>query len=575
MLRLAGHHMTTKKKVTATAASDTSPPATKNDGAPTTATTAAQTPDRVDTDLLELGDRRIVHAQRVAVSRRGMIATAHHRASEAGAEMLADGGNAVDAAVAAAFALGVCEPAASGLGGQTTMLVYLAAPRRTFALDGSSRAPNRTDAAALGRASRLRGYRATTVPSTPATLAWALRTHGRLSLARVLEPAIRLARKGYRVSALQQALTRRELSKLADGSAAPFFLRGGEAPYVAGARQRQPVLAETLARLAEHGIEDFYTGEIAAQIHADMTANDGLIRRDDLAQIPWPIERRPLATRYEGLRVFTFPPPGAGRTLVQMLNVYQQIPPELRDLDSPRGAVALAETIRRAFRDRRDRPFDPHFYAQVSEKRMISTEHAQRIARRVVRRAAGSGETTHLSVMDGEGNAVGLTQSIERVYGAAVATPGLGFLYNNYMSAFETEDIAHPYYLRPNAAPWASVAPTIVFRGQRPWLVIGSPGSGRITPSILQVLLRLQTHTPLAAVDAPRLFCSLDGLVSLEASRMRDDIPEALQAAGFEIQRRDPYSFYLGCVQLVMRNDGELTGVADPRRDGSAAGPPR
>jgi gamma-glutamyltranspeptidase/glutathione hydrolase len=187
----------------------------------------------------------------------------------------------------------------------------------------------------------------------------------------------------------------------------------------------------------------------------------------------------------------------------------------------------------------------------------------------------GGGETTHLSVMDAEGNVVGLTQSIERVYGAAVATPSLGFLYNNYMSAFETEDIAHPYYLRPNAAPWASVAPTIVFRGRSPWAVLGSPGSERITPSILQVLLRLDSHTPFAAVDAPRLFCSLDGLVSLEASRMRDDIPEALQATGFEIQRRDPYSFYLGCVQLVLRENGEMVGVADPRRDGSAAGPPR
>jgi gamma-glutamyltranspeptidase/glutathione hydrolase len=168
-----------------------------------------------------------------------------------------------------------------------------------------------------------------------------------------------------------------------------------------------------------------------------------------------------------------------------------------------------------------------------------------------------------------------LTQSIERVYGAAVATPDLGFLYNNYMSAFETEDPSHPYALRPNAAPWASVAPTVVFKGQRPWLAIGSPGSERITPSILQVLLRLANHPPLAAVDAPRLFCTLDGIVSLEASRMRDDVPEALQVAGFEVKPRDPYSFYLGCVQLVLREGEELVGVADPRRDGSAAGPGR
>jgi len=168
---------------------------------------------------------------------------------------------------------------------------------------------------------------------------------------------------------------------------------------------------------------------------------------------------------------------------------------------------------------------------------------------------------------------VALTQSIERVYGACVVTPELGFLYNNYMGAFEYEDISHPYYMCPNAVPWASVAPTIIFRGKRPWLVIGSPGSERITSSILQVLIRLQDHTPFAAVDAPRLHCSLDGGVALEATRMRSDVPKALARYGFKTDVRDPYSFYLGCVQLVKHERGEFTGVADPRRDGSAGGP--
>jgi gamma-glutamyltranspeptidase/glutathione hydrolase len=168
-----------------------------------------------------------------------------------------------------------------------------------------------------------------------------------------------------------------------------------------------------------------------------------------------------------------------------------------------------------------------------------------------------------------------LTQSIERLYGSFSATPELGFLYNNYMSAFDYEDISHPYYLRPNAVPWASVAPTIVFRGRKPWLVIGSPGSERITPSISQVLLRLETVSPYVAVEAPRLHCSLDGKVSLEASRMVDVIPAALERHGFEVVPRDPYSFYLGCVQVVLRGRDGFTGVADPRRDGSAGGPSR
>jgi gamma-glutamyltranspeptidase/glutathione hydrolase len=191
------------------------------------------------------------------------------------------------------------------------------------------------------------------------------------------------------------------------------------------------------------------------------------------------------------------------------------------------------------------------------------------------KRIKAHGETTHLSVMDRFGNAVALTQSIERVFGSFAASPQLGFLYNNYMSAFEYEDMGHPYYLRPNAVPWASVAPTIVFRGRRPWLAIGSPGSGRITSSIMQVLLRLDRQSPLDAVAAPRLHCSIAGKVSLEVARLRDDIPKTLERHGFTIDPREPYSFYMGCVQLVMFENKMFVGVADPRRDGSAAGPER
>jgi gamma-glutamyltranspeptidase/glutathione hydrolase len=480
----------------------------------------------------------------------------------------------VDAAVAAAFALGVCEPAASGLGGQTMLLLHLAEPRRTVAIDGSSRAPHRATPGLLSSRERRRGYRSTTVPSTPATLAYALDRYGTLPLAQVLEPAVQIAASGFTVSPLLHSLMRRERRFLRDGTAGPLFLREGRRSYPAGALLRQPVLAWTLRRLARDGVEDFYSGRIARRIHRDMVRNDGLLRLDDLAQIPWPLERRPVSCRWGTWRVLSFPPPGAGRTLVEMLHILSHFPPRKRDLDGPEGAVLLAKVIRQAFRDRRDRPVDPAFYAQVEVKRMLSHDYAARMARRIRKELSTHGETTHLSAMDDQGNAVALTQSIERVFGACVATPDLGFLYNDYMSAFEHEDISHPYYLRPNAVPWASVAPTLVFRGRRPWLAIGSPGSERITPSIVQVLLRLENHSLAEAVDAPRLHCSLDGVVSLEASRMRDDIPRALERQGFTVKVRDPYSFYLGCVQAVQRSRKELLGAADPRRDGSAGGPP-
>jgi gamma-glutamyltranspeptidase/glutathione hydrolase len=322
-------------------------------------------------------------------------------------------------------------------------------------------------------------------------------------------------------------------------------------------------------------VEDFYQGEIARLIHDDMEHNGGYVRDDDLAQIPWPVERRPLTARFDDLRVITFGPPGAGRTLIEAVNLLNQFTPAQRDPDTPQGALLLTEIIRKANLDRADQPEIPNLYPQELGEDITRLEYARGVAKQIWGHLRTSGETTHLSAMDSDGNVVALTQSIERVYGSFAASPQLGFLYNNYMSAFEYQDITHPYYLRPNAVPWASVAPTIVFRGRRPWLAVGSPGSERIVSAILQVLLRLQRGaTPLEAVEAPRMHCSVTGKVSLEGSRMRDDIPKSLAKNGFEIDVRDPYSFYLGCVQLVLQDkSGDFIGVADPRRDGSAGGP--
>jgi gamma-glutamyltranspeptidase/glutathione hydrolase len=529
-----------------------------------------------DTDQVELGGTHIVEPQRVAASRFGMVATAHHCATDAGKEILAAGGNAIDAAISAALALGVCEPAASGIGGQTMMLIHTTEPRRTFALDGSSRAPNRATVEVLrDHRFRLRGHTATTVPSSLATYDYVLREYGTMKFARVVRPAMRLAEEGFPVSALKNRLAKRELKDLRAGTAATLFLRDGTRPYTIGSVFRQPILAKTLRRLAKNGINDFYQGQIARQIHRNMEQHGGLLNRDDLAQIPQPIERQPVSCHFDGHRVISFPPPGAGRTLVEMLNILGHFPLEFYTPDTPDGAVVLAEVIRRAFFDRRDRPYDPAFYAHINDRHMLNADYAKQIARQIRKQVKTHGDTTHVSVMDRSGNVVGLTQSIERVYGSCAASPELGFLYNNYMSAFEYEDMSHPYYLRPNAVPWASVAPTIVFRGRRPWAVLGSPGSDRITPSIMQVLLRLKHQPPYDAVAGPRIHCRLDGEVSLEAARMRDDIPPALRRFGFTVRVRDPYSFFLGCVQLVTYENGTFVGVADPRRDGSAAGPDR
>jgi gamma-glutamyltranspeptidase/glutathione hydrolase len=308
-------------------------------------------------------------------------------------------------------------------------------------------------------------------------------------------------------------------------------------------------------------------------MHEDMKKGGGFIQKDDLAMIPYPIEREPISCRFGNMYVHTMPPPGAGRTLIEMLNILRKFPVKARNPDTPEGALLLAEIMRRAQLDRRDRPYEPNFYPQVEDRRMISNDYAKLVADQVRSRIQLTGETTHLSVMDRAGNVVALTQSIERVYGAKVVTPELGFLYNNYMCSFSYEDINNPYYLRPNGVPWASVAPTIVFRSKRPWLAIGSPGSERIVSTITQVLLRLAYQSPFDAVAAPRIHCSFDGTVSLEAACMRDDIPAALERRNFKIDVREPRSFYLGCIQMVLHENDEFIGVADPRRDGAARGP--
>lgn len=528
----------------------------------------------IDTDFIEPTKVKIPQPQRISVSKFGMVSSAHYLASNIGAQVLEKGGNAIDAAVATAFALGVCEPQASGLGGQTMMLLFLAEKEKVIALDGSSRAPNR----ALNenfkiKSNRRVGYAAATVPSTPATLAYALERYGTLNLADILAHSIVLAENGYPITELQRKLQIRELKNFKKGNAGQIFLRGGEKPYSVGHVFTQPTLAKTLARLARTGIEDFYTGQIARDIHKDMQANNGLIHKDDLACIPYPIEREPVSGRLGRKTVYTMPPPGAGRTLIEMINIIKKFPHEKRNLNTPEGALLMAEVIRRAQLDRRDRPFDPNFFPQVQDRRMLSADYAKLVSQQIRNRIKTEGETTHLSVIDRSGNVVALTQSIERIYGSKTITPSLGFLYNNYMSAFDYEDISHPYYMRPNCVPWASVLPTIILRNKIPWLAIGSPGSERITSAILQVLLRLDFQSPFDAVAAPRLHCSYDGKVSLEAAYMRDDIQETLRSRGFQIDKREPMSFYLGCIQMVLKEGSEFIGVADPRRDGSASGP--
>jgi gamma-glutamyltranspeptidase/glutathione hydrolase len=520
-----------------------------------------------------------------------MVATAKSEATDVGVEILKKGGNAVDAAVASALALGVCEPQASGIGGQTMMLIYTG--RQTLAIDGSSRAPSLAHVNAIYKQDRSRGYRASTVPSTLATLYYVLNRYGTLPWDKIVEPAIHLAHNGFPITHLQHQLIRREAENflgIESKSGKHYFFKN-DRPFRAGELCQQPDLAKTLTRIAHHGIQDFYSGHIAKQIDADMRENGGLLRFDDLALIPWPIVRKTIRRTFRDFLVHTMPLPGAGRTLLFTLKMLDLLPPEImKDKSEMKNLHLLAEIFRKALNERSGRPFDPNFYPQISkeEKEMLRGSYARKsltsilksVDKEIISSIASvdefSGETTHLSVMDKQGMTVSLTQSIERAFGSKAAAAGLGFLYNNYLMDFEYRLPSHPFYLRPNAIPWATVAPTIIFTPQNNvWLALGSPGSERIFSAMTQFLLHvLDNQIPLnEAVNSPRLHCSMGGRISIEADRFSPAVLDFFRKKGYRIDIRKPYSFYLGCIQAVMRcGDGSFQGVADPRRDGTARG---
>ena len=525
--------------------------------------------------------------KKAAVSKRGMVATAFPDATAAGVSMLRKGGNAVDSACAAALALGVCEPQASGLGGQSTALLYV--DRRMVAIDGSSRAPSMAHSSRLkGKSALLVGYKATTVPSTVAALGYMVDRYGRLDWQTVIAPAIRIARRGYRITPLQsnaQAANMDEL--LSTGSGAAYFLKDGQVPYESGDLFVQEDLADTLKHLSDFGHGSFYHGIIADRMDSDMRKNGGLLRKDDLALMPTPVERAPISRKYRGLRIYTIPPPGAGDTMLLVMMILANMPRRHLRSKSPDAYHYVAEAFRKALLYRTQRPFDPSTYHQIQDNIHLSPKFAKHLSASIKSTIdpslpSGGGvddteETTHLSVMDSEGNAVSLTQSIELVYGSKAAAGDMGFLYNNYMSAFDTKRSSHPFFLRPNAVPWSSVCPSMVFEGREPWLALGSPGSSRIFSTVSLFLSRLldEGNSMYVAMERPRMHCSLNGTISLERDDSSSALAQYLEAKGYAIDMRERYSFYLGAIHAVLRcrTRPGFQGVAEVRRDGTAAGP--
>ena len=522
-----------------------------------------------------------------AISKHGMVASAFPDATKAGVEMLKKGGNAIDAACATALALGVCEPQASGIGGQSYAIISLKG--KIFCVDGSSRAPSQANSYRMRKKHhRVLGYRATTVPSTPALIGFLNQRYGRLDWSTIIKPAIRIAKRGYKITKLQhdsQVNKLNDFLKIKSCSGARYFLKDGETPYEIGDRFIQDDLAQTLSHMSANGWNSFYQGMISDQIDKDMKKNNGLLRAEDLALIPEPIVRKPLSRKYRGVKIYVPPPPTAGRTLLLVLMMMNHFSSKFLTGTNLESFHFMSEIYRKAFLHRIQRPFDPDTYHQTTDETHLSRNFAYSLAKSIrnsvdpslpLKNPEQIEDTTHLSVMDDEGNAIGITQSIELVYGSKAAADGLGFLYNNYMSAFEYDNVNHPYFIRPNTVPWTSVSPAILFYHNKLWMVVGSPGSERIFSTVGGFLSAVIDNNMdiRKAMLKPRFHCSIGGTISLEAERFDKKIIDYLDNLSYKVQEREPFAFYHGAIHAIMKCQSMegFQGVAEARRDGTAAG---
>ena len=362
-----------------------------------------------------------------------------------------------------------------------------------------------------------------------------------------------------------------------------MFLRQGSPPPV-GDIFRQPALAAALRRLATYGVEDFYRGTIARLIAEDMRAHGGLITEDDLAECMLPLERDPISADYRDHRVFTVPPPGGGVQLLLGLQVLERLGPAgPPDID---WYEKMALTISAVFREREQRGSNLEDPAGFPKGCILTDSRARRLVAEIVGRtcdrrhgpgaAEEPGDTTHLSVTDRQGNVVLLTQSIQSVFGAKVAHPKLGFLYNNYLRTCPRHP--HPFALAKNCQPRSNAAPTLVVRKgghtMTPLLGLGSAGSRRIISSILQVVSHvIDGNEEIAdAVAAPRIHGLASRKVWIERSASSNALIAKLRARFGEPVLKSRHNFAMGSVQAIhFLSSGAVSGAADPRRDGTAA----
>ena len=534
---------------------------------------------------------------------KGVVTAPQPEAAEAGADVLREGGNAVDAAVACALVQTAVDPLMCGVAGFGSMHVYLPGRGVHRVLDFHGRAPlaARPDMWAdlvrgeaedgfgflLEGAVNEIGYQSITTPMTLRALDSALARYGSAKLSDLIEPAIAYCEDGFpirpHVSAywsegpLSGRIAHTEYLTRFEATRKIYLRADGGIPGV-GETLRNPDMGRTFRRVAEHGAEDFYTGGIAARIAADMARGGGLLSAEDLAGAR-PEDTEPLWGSYRGHRIAANRPPGGGVMILEMLNILENFDLAAMDHNSPEYVATVSEAMKIATVDKDTRVGDPRFFetplAELASKE-YGARMAERIRRgektRVPRLNAGGGreskDTTQVCVVDGEEGCVSLTHSLGRPSG--VVTEGLGFMYNGCMGVFDPRP-ERAGSLAPGKARFTAMCPTMVFDGEgRPWYVVGAPGGTFITMGVLQGILNAVDFGMSAqeSVSAPR-FCTVSDTIDL-TNRVLRRTERGLREMGYPV-RRSARSFHFAGVHALRRTaGGGWEGGADPGRDGMA-----
>jgi gamma-glutamyltranspeptidase / glutathione hydrolase len=530
-------------------------------------------------------------------ARKAMVATQEPLATGIGVETLRRGGNAIDAAVAVGFALAVTLPAAGNIGGGGFLLARFADGRTTF-IDFRERAPQAAtrdmylDAGGNPTRDSVAGWRAAGVPGTVRGLEYAHRKYGRRPWRELVAPAVQLARDGFPVYyGLETSLKSGENRMAEFAESKRTFLKDG-AYHQTGDIFRQPGLAGTLARIARHGARDFYEGETARILVEESERGGGLFTAGDLKGYTV-VERTPITGSYKGHTIISAPPPSSGGIgLLQMMGVLEGSGYERHGAGSAAAIHYVAETMRRYYADRSEYLADPDFYP-VPVKGLLDPRYLSRVRSTIDKERATpsaevrpgnpgeyeSGETTHFSIVDAEGNAVALTYTINGSYGNGVTVPRLGFLLNNEMDDFSAKPGEPNLFglvqgeanaIQPRKRPLSSMTPTIVLRDGKLYMAVGAPGGSRIINGVLQVLLNVIDFAMNIqdAIDAPRFHHQWQPDTLLLERGFSPDTIELLKAKGHAIGSIRN----VAVVEGILIDGGWLHGGSDGRLTGKAAG---